>query len=400
MNGKILLFVCGTALCGAYFLSGGAGGVGQLGFGREEARARPAESGYLHGENAPNPVPGERSEADLTQGGIGREGAPAQLAATERRGKVPISDVIANYHRPLMSEVPGQIRTAEPAEDCRFRAPMSGSRVVGVSSNETAFKAPFYAFKEAELDLLLARQTAAPERVAETSTGTVGVNRGFPTAVLETASVAAPFRYSVMDVVVTDTVVPVHLVLQADHGRVLWNVHLARGAKVSGVSLLGGHLPAVANLPPRVPVQAMDNDAIAACEWARAGIGQPTDLEKTWAGSGTLPADSPQIDGRAGQISDAEMARWFDGSLDPHVEGQRIVTGADTVIAVVGPVPDAPETRVMHHSLRRARVVMAEADVTIAKMPKHADVLVKRHIRDRAKISALDDVAPDNRQAN
>ncbi|MBK6469073.1 MAG: hypothetical protein IPF96_21435 [Rhodobacter sp.] len=48
-------------------------------------------------------------------------------------------------------------------------------------------------------------------------------------------------RFTAFDVAVTETEKPVYLVLQASGGtRMLWNIHLAPGAQVERVVLLGG----------------------------------------------------------------------------------------------------------------------------------------------------------------
>lgn len=78
------------------------------------------------------------------------------------------------------------------------------------------------------------------------------------------------FAYNVLDVAVTETALPVHLVLHQldheDHGsRRLFNMHLAEGAEVARVTILGGVGAGVANLDPSVPVTHITDEGVADC---------------------------------------------------------------------------------------------------------------------------------------
>lgn len=68
-----------------------------------------------------------------------------------------------------------------------------------------------------------------------------------------------------LDIAVTETRGPVHLVVQVTRPRLLVNLHLAPGARLSRVTLLGGATLALANLPEGVPVEMVTAEGLAAC---------------------------------------------------------------------------------------------------------------------------------------
>ncbi|SNS46529.1 hypothetical protein [Tropicimonas sediminicola] len=314
------------------------------------------------------------------------------VAATEHGRPVFIESVMAGYHRPVVSEAPGKVTEARVIEECRFTAPAAGARVANVFSNASLHGASFYAFDMPELDPLALRYLETQSEQGETPpSGMLSIAAKIAEKATEMQSLpsltkSGGFQYKVTEVVVTETEMPVHLVLQAGAGRVLWNLHLAEGAEVSGVSLLGGHLPAVANVPKRVPVEVLDDAGLAACGVTRVRLPLASDPIFAAVDEGALTLDRA----RAGLEDMRQQAEawngWFEGQFGLRSDQSRIGFEEAAIMAVVGPLPETPEARVVHHTLRRASVAMAPAEEVFAKDPGAAETRVGRLAIERAEV--------------
>jgi hypothetical protein len=148
---------------------------------------------------------------------------------------------------------------------------------------------------------------------------------------------------------VTETARPVHLVIQASRPRQLFNIHMAPGARLSGVSIIGSQASAIANLPEGVPVEAVTRAQLAACGLDPAlgplvAEGGPQQAEQ---GSTDLAAasDNAAVE-RAARRAEVRRAYadWFTaefGRAPTHG-----LAGWDLGrVSVIGPVPATPEGR-------------------------------------------------------
>lgn len=394
MDGRLLLVGCVAIIGGAWLLGVKEIRIGPSGGPSERVAASALVTDLRHNEIAQ----GLRREGyDLSdpasyvrqRDGLWVVGGP--VADTEHGRPVFIESVMAGYHRPVVSEVPGKITHASVPDGCRFAAPARGSRVANVFSNASLHHASFYAFDEADLDPLALRYLEKQsEEGAMQAPGLMSIaakiaEQANQVQAMPSRTKSGEFQYKVTEVVITETETPVHLVLQGGAGRVLWNLHLAEGAEISGVSLLGGRLPAVANLPRGVRVEILDEAGLAACGVTR--VRRPLESDPVFAAvdEGALTPERARA-GLADMLRQSEAWNaWFEDQFGVRSDQTRIGHDEAAIMAVVGPLPASPEARVQHHTLRRAPVVMARADEAFGKDPGAAETRVSRLARERAE---------------
>ncbi len=401
MDGKVLLLLCAALLGGVFYLGthditlgGGGGPTTRIEASSQIVNVRHAEirraliaEGY--DENDPASYVRER-DGRLVVGG--------PVASTEFLRPVFVDQVLANYHRPVLSETPGKVRQATEVQDCRFTPPAADARLANVFSNATELGVSFVAVRDADLSPLVhayldrVRAEGAP-KVGGIGAITGKMNQLGSMQAVSSASVAGPFQYRAMEVAVTETATPVHLVLQTGTGRVLWNLHLADDVRISGVSLIGGDLPAIANLPKGVSVEVMDGSTLAACGVVPMQLPRASDPIFQAIENGQVPVDLARIG--LGTIRDQVEAwnTWFEAQFGLRSDETRIGYDNSAILAVVGPLPQAEADRVTYHTLRRAPVVMAAADEVISKDLMDSEDKLKSIIKKRATALAGGDLA-------
>lgn len=73
-------------------------------------------------------------------------------------------------------------------------------------------------------------------------------------------------EFEVVDVVVPPSSQPLHLTLFNRGENLMWNFHVAEGADIRAVTLLGGRTQGVANLPEDVFIEAVDDAVLEGCD--------------------------------------------------------------------------------------------------------------------------------------
>lgn len=251
------------------------------------------------------------------------DGIEANGPIAARIGNEPvfIKDVITGYTTRIASDIPATITTIRPILGCVFTPPLSGS-IVGHAAAGTS-------------DIDLAISTYNDTHLAAAVQVFVNVYRETGTMSKTAADGTA---YQAYDVAVTETRAPVYLVLQNRFGNRIWNIHLAPGARIERVVLLGGTQAGVANLDPVVPVEVMLSDGMEDCGIAPAyPLNDGALLYQSLANGALSQADADQTLGRIA-AGVAAYDAWFRSSFGVGAGESRIGWDRGT-ISVIGPVP-------------------------------------------------------------
>jgi hypothetical protein len=261
------------------------------------------------GANPPAPVAlSGDSPADFLSDGPDGLQANGPIAALAGNQPVFISDVVTGYTTSVGADIPVEITTLRPIMGCLLTPPLPETVVGNVVAGESDLALGFLTYSDT--DLAAAVQVFVDDYRQHDEAQPV-----LPEAL----------AYQSYDVVVTEAVAPVYLVLQTGPGNRIWNIHAAPGARIERVVLLGGGQAGVANLDPVVPVEALLDTGLQACGIRPAW--SPTAGQI--AASASLPDTSAAV---------AAYDQWFRDSFGGLAEATR--SGFDRgTVSVVGPVP-------------------------------------------------------------
>lgn len=163
--------------------------------------------------------------------------------------------------------------------------------------------------------------------------------------------------YNLVDVVITETSAPVHLVLSA-HDQIIWNIVAAEGVQVSHVTLLGNKDVGVANLSADVPITAFDARMMKKCKIDP--VNRPL---KTWI----LARRSKQhFNGYKSRF--AQFNAWVMRGHGRYSQAHR-VEGTKFSHVLIGPPPQTLGTRVPYRGIGQSHVQMV-SNVPIEIMEK------------------------------
>jgi hypothetical protein len=284
---------------------------------------------------------GSRIKATTPQEALvdGPEGlwAEGPVAALSGNAPVFISDVITGYSTAVARDIPAEITTIRPIMGCLLTPPLPGSRVGHVTAGASDLPLALSTYGDAELaaavQALVDRYRDAGEAVAEVPPG---------------------LAYQAYDVAVTETRGPVYLVLETSGGNRIWNIHLAPGARVERVVLLGGAQVGVANLDPVVPVEVLQDQGLADCGIRPAHPLNPGHRLLTADAGGTLSPGETAARRSAHEAAVAAYGQWFRDSFGTDASGR--AGFANGTIAVVGPVPGAEEPKAVYAPIQGAKI--------------------------------------------
>lgn len=261
----------------------------------------------------------------------GPEGLQATGPIAASAGNVPvfISDVLSGHETNVERAFPAAITTIRPILGCLLTPPMEGSFVGYATGSGTALPMALVSYSDADLAM-----------------GVVDfVDR------YRKRGIAAPvpgdaYAFHAQDIVVTETGAPVYLVLENTGGNRIWNIHLAEGARVERVVLLGGAQSGVGNLDPVVPVEVILDDGLAGC-----GIRPAQPLNR---GHALLQTAS---DAEATLIAEAAAAYdiWFRDSFGVTASESRVGFDGGSV-ALIGPLPGAAGPKVRYATITGADI--------------------------------------------
>lgn len=268
--------------------------------------------------------------------------AEGPIAARPGNDPVFIKDVITGYTTSVSAGIPAEITMIRPILGCFLTPPQAGTLVGHATSGRSTMP--------------LALSTYNDTHLADAVQALVNLYR-------KTGQVSVADRgdltYQAYDVAVTETAAPVYLVLENRVGNRIWNIHLADGARIERVVLLGGGQAGVANLDPVVPIEVILDAGLAACGIRPA---YEPNIEPGIAQEGLDSADlEPEDTATLAKIyanADAYDI-WFRDSFDLRPGQSRAGFEVGT-ISHIGPVPGVAEPKAKYAPINGAKIRMTQ----------------------------------------
>lgn len=289
-----------------------------------------------------------------------------RVAASEHGKVVWVDDIFPWYIYPSAQLTPLRIKPLDILPVCTPTSPAAGSRLANVFSGPTLQPVSIWGYSEAELNAEAERLIGKVRRdgieenasILDTFSETKPVTNSW-------SKIVDPYQFSAMEVVVTETEMPVHLVLQTANGRILWNLSLAPGAQISGVTMLGGDIVALANLPKGVPVEVLTAETLDACNIrpARSLLRSDPVFKAVENGSLGVAQARAEIQAHIPAINTWNL--WFERHFGLRDDATRIGFDLGSIAAVIGPIPQSPQERVGWHGFDRRPIHMSPAYGTL-----------------------------------
>ena len=314
-------------------------------------------------------------------------GDPADVLRTDMRGyKAPVGVMMGVDEKPhwvraavkgfrevKTGDTPGQLVQREGLAGCNFTRPANGDRVALVHVDESPMTAPVFAFFQ--------------DDVGQRAENLINVYKTTGDEVV--SSDAGKDQLEAVDVVVTERSAPLHLVLAANGSSMVFNIHLAYGARISRVAVIGAGVTGVANLDPSVPVEFLTGEAKRAC--AVAPMRTPADHWQFVRNA----RDNPGSLGEALQDNYGFQRRWSEWHRASFgIASEPGAIGANsTAHVLVGPVPASPEQRVKYRPLKGATLLVSRSDYLLAGSHGDYAKLNREHVRAAALQAAGGDLA-------
>lgn len=272
------------------------------------------------------------------------EGVLAEGAIAAGPGNAPVflRDVITGYTTRIDADAPTGITLIRPVLGCRLTPPSAASVIGHVTAGASGVRTALKTYND--------RQLAAAVQAF--------VDHYRKTGAPDPAPPGAP-AYEAYDVAVTETRAPVYLVLETGPGNRLWNIHLAPGARIERVVLLGGDQAGVANLDPVVPVEVLLRDGLDNCGIRPAYPLNPGhDLFRAVADGRLSAAEAEaQLAERLEAVDRYDT--WFHDSFGVKAAASRVGYDAGT-ISVIGPVPGEGQPKAVYASIRGSDIRMTQ----------------------------------------
>lgn len=243
MDGKFLLIGVVGIFGAIFLLSGTSFNLGNFNLPVLEQSLKPM---------APNGGKPKGDPADpnsFLAGSNGNYTATGPIASTEHRTAAFVGKVLDRHNPNGSKQPPAEGEVLAARDRCSFSRPASGSRVAYIRASGHSMSTGVYA--------------TTSEDVTDAARKIIDTYKSIGDRYLQ----LRPGRYELdgFDVAVSDTDYPVHLVLEAETPTV-WNVHMAPGARVTGVSILrGGTTSAIAGLPEDTRVEVIHTPVLDEC---------------------------------------------------------------------------------------------------------------------------------------
>jgi len=271
----------------------------------------------------------------------GPEGLRAEgpIAALVGNHPVFIDDVITGYRTRIASDIPAEVTTIRPISGCRLTPPAKGTIVGHATAGQSGLALPLSTYGDAEL-------AAAVQLFVD----------AYRAEGAAPAATAEGPGYEAYDVAVTETRAPVYLVLENAAGNRIWNIHLAEGARIERVVLLGGDQAGIANIDPVVPVEVILGDGLAECGIAPAY--PPNDrhrLRQAASDGATAETEAAKASLATMEAAAASYDTWFRDSFGLRAGDSRAGFDAGT-LSVIGPVPGAADPKAAYAAIQGAKI--------------------------------------------
>lgn len=224
---------------------------------------------------------------------------------------------------------PSSVLMMEPSSACAVPPPSPSEVLVDLRVDRGAGPAGLATLNDAELTaetLDWLRRAKRP-----------GAIRDLP------PEVAALHPLTRVDVAVTRTGAPLHLVLQSRDGGVLWALHKAPGVRIARITVVGASASGLVDPDPGVPVRFVS------------------------VGEASRGCPLPNVSAIAGE---AERPAWrvADGDGDAIIRAYR----SSPSLVRIGPVPDVPAERAVYREAAGRPVLLARSDHAFAAAPSEA----------------------------
>ncbi|MEL6521104.1 MAG: hypothetical protein AAFQ66_09070 [Pseudomonadota bacterium] len=241
MDGRVLLLVFAGLVGGIVLLGGRTFDLPDVGIPLGQSGLVASTGGAVQGDRSdPNTFVVDKSGVPQARGPI---------AATEHLTAAFVGKVLDGHRRSGATAPPIALIPVEPQQFCRFSPPEQGSRVVNLVAMGRGLDTKTYIYSDAQLQ----------ERTENFLKDLQSDGRA------EVPVYPNSFELEGVDIAVSETEYPVHLVLHSG-AKTLWNVHLRPGARVTGVSMIGGRVAAISGLPSGTPVQALLKEQLVDCK--------------------------------------------------------------------------------------------------------------------------------------
>jgi hypothetical protein len=255
--------------------------------------------------------------------------AEGPIAALAGGGAAFIDDVIDGYSTRVKGDAPARTETLAPLQGCQPTRPSAEAAVAHARASDSD-KPTLGLATYNDADLAAAVQSFAAHVRATGTKPRPSLDR---------------LAFEAYDVAVTETARPVYLVLEAGAGQVIFNVHMAPGARLERVVILGGDQAGVANVAAEVPVEVMRGPELAACGLVPFYPLNPNHLFFQSIANGVIKEDEAQTR----QAEFASLAQAWDAAFT----GMFGVGAIESLaggwsrggLSVAGPVPASPEVR-------------------------------------------------------
>lgn len=286
---------------------------------------------------------GGRAAADLLDDDPDGLKARGPIAALAGNRPVLISEVLKGHKTRIAKDIPAEITTIRPISGCKPTRPSEGAFVGHATAGRSGLDLALMTYDDA---VLADAVQIFVNSYRKSGTGLVPAR--------------TELAYESYDIAVTETRRPVYLVLLNFHGHQIWNIHLAEGARIERVVLLGGEQAGVANLDPVVPVEVLSGEGLAACGLTPAYALNPGHrfFEVLNSGSGSARAEA---EAKYAAMQEAIQAwnTWFRDTFGVSAEETR--AGFDEgMVSVVGPVPDEAGPLAVYAPIQGARIRLTQ----------------------------------------
>ncbi len=282
--------------------------------------------------------------------------ADVSVATLQGGGLAWVEDVIDGHRTRVHGHAPGTVTPLTEVQGCAFTPPTALAHVGHAASGERV-----------QIDL----GTYNDSHIAAAVQTLVNVYRDSGT--VRSFRAAGP-QYDVFDIALTETARPVYLVLVAGAGQPVFNIHLAPGARIERVALIGGDQTGVANLPEDVPVEVMRRPLAESCGAVPFYPLNPGALYYQSVENGAIRAEEvPQYEARFA-AAEAAWEGFFRANFG--VSARESLSGdvRQVMVAAIGPVPDDAGARAVWQPIKGAPVrVTMDQYVDYPDMPEGQD---------------------------
>jgi hypothetical protein len=324
------------------------------------------------------PEEGEPGKQLFRHGGIEEARGPI---ADSAEGPVFISEILAE---PTRSEIEGKPVLGLPVErveNCQPSRPVSGSKTYHIYAGKSDVKVKYYLISKWSI------HNGAKRFLHEWMTQGEAY---YPYASRRDS------RPEIVNVVVTDTTNPVHLVLHNAEHSMVWNVHKNEGVQISGVTMLDGSANAIANLDPQIPVEVFDGYAMKDCDIVpkfQAIEGPPANIEVLVDASSKLRVRSEEelSPGQQRQITIETYDNWLRSHFNQGAAQARIgFYKAPVQVALAGPKPATP---VQFSSLAGAQLRVSPDNVVLGMTDRSYKKDYEEFVNAKLRVLAGGDIA-------